>query len=169
MASPYVIGDLEGFTPQIARLIGMMTVVRRTTIDAAKDLSIADLDHVHDEKSNSVGALLAHIAAVELWYQVNTFDLDQAPLQGREAALGLGDAARREIRGRPLQDYVRDLEAIRTTTLAEFGKRSDQWLYEETPFYRGEIANNYFKWFHVFEDELNHRGQIRFLVKRLPR
>ena len=22
-------------------------------------------------------------------------------------------------------------------------------------------ANNYFKWFHVFEDELNHRGQIR--------
>lgn len=26
-----------------------------------------------------------------------------------------------------------------------------------------ERANNYFKWFHVFEDELNHRGQIRWL------
>lgn len=169
MASPYIIGDIEGFTPQIARLIGMMTVVRRTTIDAVKELSIADLDHVHDEKSNSIGALLAHIAAVELWYQINTFDLDQAPLQERKVALELGDAARREIRGRPLQEYVRDLENIRATTLAEFGKRNDQWLYEETPFYRGEQANNYFKWFHVFEDELNHRGQIRFLVKRLPR
>jgi hypothetical protein len=29
-------------------------------------------------------------------------------------------------------------------------------------------ANNHFKWFHVFEDEINHRGQIRWLRARLP-
>ena len=39
---------------------------------------------------------------------------------------------------------------------------------EETPFWGGQPANNYFKWFHVFEDEINHRGQIRWLCKRLP-
>ncbi|WQI98124.1 integrase, partial [Rossellomorea vietnamensis] len=25
----------------------------------------------------------------------------------------------------------------------------------------------HFKWFHVFEDELNHRGQIRMIKKRM--
>jgi C-terminal processing protease CtpA/Prc len=33
----------------------------------------------------------------------------------------------------------------------------------------GSEGNNYFCWFHVFEDEINHRGQIRLLAKQLPR
>ncbi len=50
----------------------------------------------------------------------------------------------------------------------EFSRRGDEWLDEQTPFWGGRPANNYFKWFHVFEDELNHRGQIRWLRKRTP-
>lgn len=168
--SPFVIGDLEGFTPGIARLVGMMTYVRQTTIDAVRGLSIAQLDHIYEEGSNSIGALLAHIAAVETAYQLSTFesrDFTDEELNVWGPALDLGEAARLTIKGRPLQVYLDTLAAARVKTLAEMAKRNDAWLEEESPFWRDQPANNHFKWFHVFEDELNHRGQIRWLVKRL--
>ncbi|MFK9093966.1 hypothetical protein [Bacillus salipaludis] len=34
-------------------------------------------------------------------------------------------------------------------------------------FWWDRPANNYFKWFHVFEDELSHRGQIRIIKKMM--
>lgn len=37
--------------------------------------------------------------------------------------------------------------------------------YEKSEF-AGNPSNNNFMWFHVFEDALNHRGQIRWLRKR---
>ena len=60
------------------------------------------------------------------------------------------------------------LARVRARTLEELTRRDDAWLFEESPWWDGHVANNYFKWFHVFEDELNHRGQIRLLRKRLP-
>ncbi len=65
--------------------------------------------------------------------------------------------------------YVGRLERVRAKTLAELSRREDGWLEEQTPFWGGKRADNYFKWFHVFEDELNHRGQIRWLRKRATR
>jgi uncharacterized damage-inducible protein DinB len=58
------------------------------------------------------------------------------------------------------------LESVRSRTLEEFAKRDDRWLDQETAFWDDQPANNYFKWFHVFEDEINHRGQIRWLRQR---
>ena len=43
----------------------------------------------------------------------------------------------------------------------------DAWLHAVDTSW-GTPVSNYFKWFHVFEDELNHRGQIRLLRKLLP-
>jgi len=84
------------------------------------------------------------------------------------AGLDLGATARREIRGHDLNYYRSRLEEVRAKTLAELGRRDDAWLERQSPFWEGLPANNYFKWFHVFEDELNHRGQIRWLRKRAP-
>jgi uncharacterized damage-inducible protein DinB len=106
----YVVTPLTGFSPNIGRLVSMMSYTRWTTVRAVAGLSVSQLDHLHDAASNSIAALLAHIAAVEIAYQRITF--------------GTGFA--------------------------------------------GKPASNYFKWFHVFEDELNHRGQIRWLRRRLP-
>jgi uncharacterized damage-inducible protein DinB len=170
--SPYIIGERPGFSRQISRLVAMMAYVRRTTLEAVDGLTTADLDYLHDEQSNSIGALLAHIAALEVAYQRATFNgvgLTHADQERWGVALALGARARREIRGRPLAHYVAGLEEVRAHTLREFARRGDEWLEEETPFWDGLPANNYFKWFHVFEDELNHRGQIRWLRKRLPR
>ena len=166
MPSPYVIGDLHGFTPQIARLAGMMTYVRQTTLDAVDGLTVEQLDFLLDEDANSIGALLMHIAAVESAYQPSTFEL-RDDLSRWQYALDLGEGARENIRGQALDHYVQTLDEVRRRTLEELAKRDDKWLARETNFWGGERANNYFKWFHVFEDELNHRGQIRVIAKRV--
>ena len=80
----------------------------------------------------------------------------------------LGARARRDIRGRPLAAYLDDLEEVRAQTLRELARRDDAWLEVTVPFWGGLPANNYFMWFHVLEDEINHRGQMRIIRKRLP-
>ena len=164
MRKRFVVGDADGFTRDIGRLVCMMEYARRSTFDAVAGLTTEQLDVVFDEASNSIGALLAHIAAVEMAYQATTFDIETHPA---EIALDLGDAARRDLRGQPLDHYLDTLRKTRARTLNELAKRTDDWLYDESPFIKNEPANNYFQWFHVMEDELNHRGQIRWLRKRL--
>ena len=169
MTNSFLIEDVPGFTPQIGRLVGMMKYVRATTLQAVRGMTPAQLDYVQDDKSNSIGALLAHIAAVEFAYQVITFegrDLNDRDNAQWGAALDLGEAARREINRRPLEHYTRVLDEVRAQTFSEFAKRTDSWLYEQAKWGPG-VANNYFMWFHVFEDELSHRGQIRWLRKRI--
>ena len=171
-ARSFVIGDLRGLSPQIARLVSMMRYVRGTTLDAVEGLSVEQLDHLHDAESNTIGGLLAHVAAVEEWYQSATLfgrELQPEDMGEWGAALDLGERARREIRGRPLADYLARLADVRARTLAELAARDDAWLEETAPFWGGRPANNHFKWFHVFEDELNHRGQIRWLRARAVR
>ena len=120
-------------------------------------------------QSNSIGALLSHIAAAEVGYQAASFfgrDLNEQERQEWGAALDLGERARREIRGLELDYYLNRLQQVRAKTLDDLGQRDDQWLEEETSFGSGQKVNNYFKWFHVFGHEINHRGQIRWLRSR---
>lgn len=169
-SSLFLIGDVPGFTPQIGRLVSMMIYVRHTTLAAVAGLGVDDLDYLPDQESNSIGALLSHIAAAEIGYQAATFytrDLNEEEKQEWGAALELGERARREIKGRELGYYLSRLEQVRTKTLAELGRRDDQWLDEQTSFGSGQRVNNYFKWFHVFGHELNHRGQIRWLRRQM--
>ena len=165
----FLIGDLPGFTPEIGRLVSMMNYVRSTTLSAVRGLDVAELDYQHDAQSNSIAALLLHIAATEVGYQAGTFyarRLNAAEEQQWSAAIELGDRARREIRGHRLDYYLGTLEQIRITTLAELGRRDDNWLQEHTTFGNGQRVNNHFKWFHVLGHELNHKGQIEWLRKR---
>jgi uncharacterized damage-inducible protein DinB len=165
----YLIGDIPGFAPQIARLVSMMNYTRSTTLQAVAGLGVNELDYLHDPQSNSIGTLLLHIAAAEIGYQAATFesrDLNAEERQLWGAALDLGDRARDEIRGHELGYYAGKLEQVRTKTFVELGRRDDQWLEEETSFGNGQRVNNYFKWFHVIGHEINHRGQIRWLRSR---
>lgn len=88
------IEPLPGYTPTIGRLVCMLAYARQTLLAAVEGLSREDLDHLHDATSNSIGALLAHAAAVERCYQVLTFE-DREPsaseATGWSAALELGD------------------------------------------------------------------------------
>ena len=166
---PHRILPLPGYTPTIGRLVGMLTYARDTTLAAVNGLTPAQLDHLHDDKSNSIGALLAHIAAVERGYQVVTFE-EREPSASENAAwsaaLKLGDQGRQEIRGHDLRFYTEELIRTREATLAALAQHDDAWL--EAPLTIAPNLNAHWAWFHVAEDEINHRGQIRWLRARLP-
>ena len=60
-----VIGPKEGYTPQIGTLVSMLNWMRNTILWPVRDLGIKDLDYLHDATSNSIGAMLLHLAATE--------------------------------------------------------------------------------------------------------
>lgn len=165
----YQILPLRGYTPTVGRLVAMLSYAREATWRAVEGLSGEQLDRLHDSSSNSIGALLAHVAAVERGYQVVTFE-SRAPTAAEHAAwspaLTLGEKARREIRGHELQFYLDDLRRTREATLAALAGKDDAWL--EAPLSVAPNLNAHWAWFHVAEEEISHRGQIRWLRARLP-
>lgn len=68
------IEPLPGYTPAIGRLVGMLGYARESTLAAVEGSSATELDHLHDDRANSIGALLAHIAVSERGYQCLTFE-----------------------------------------------------------------------------------------------
>jgi uncharacterized damage-inducible protein DinB len=70
------------------------------------------------------------------------------------------------LRGRTLDDYLEELAAVRRETLNALAARDDEWL--ERSVTLAPKINAHWAWFHVAEDEINHRGQIRWLRARLP-
>ena len=63
--------------------------------------------------------------------------------------------------------YIQKLNDVRSNTLKRFKDVDDEWLLTIDEYYQGTPINRYFKWFHVFEDEINHRGQINLIKKRI--
>jgi hypothetical protein len=166
---PLRIAPVPGYSPTIGRLVSFLTYVREGTLAAVEGLTPAQLDHLHDTESNTIGALLAHGAAVERWFQVFTFeDREPSPSEASvmAAALHLGDEARQAIKGLELGTYLDELARTRQATLTALAARDDGWL--EAPLAARPDVNAHWAWLHVAEDEISHRGQIRWLRKRLP-
>lgn len=162
------IAPIPGFTPTVGRLVSMLAYARESLLEAVEGLSRGELDLLHDSSSNSIGALLAHAAAVERWYQIFTFEArEPSPIEIAPwaAALDLGAEGRRELVGRELPSYLDELAVIRRQTLSALAERDDVWL--EAPLLVAPDMNAHWAWFHVAEDEINHRGQIRWLRARL--
>jgi uncharacterized damage-inducible protein DinB len=170
---PNILGPREGFSPQVGTLVSMLNWMRTSILQPVQGLTVAQLDHLHDEKANSIGALLLHLAAIERIYQVNTFegrkwgDVSSEIERDWGAAARLGDEARKSIKGHELAFYLGKLKEVRGRTLAELRKRDDAWLMQVDSS-AGEPINNYCKWFHVCEHESHHNGQVTWLMGRLP-
>ncbi|MGA9288467.1 MAG: DinB family protein [Anaerobacillus sp.] len=165
-----MIGHKQDFTPEIGRLVSMMDYARHTTEEAIRGLTIDQLDFHLDEKSNSIGMLLQHMASIEKAFQVMTFqerELNDEEWAEHGTGIELGERAREVVRGRDLDYYWSELSLARAETLDAFRKKEDTWLEKVTPFGWDKRANHYFKWFHVMEDEISHRGQILLIKKRL--
>jgi hypothetical protein len=164
------IGPMEGYTPQIGALVSMLEWISDSVIRVTKNLTVEDLDYLHDKDSNTIGALMMHVAATEVIYQDLTFnnlnDFSAANKEKWGVAMELGEDARHKLKGNPVSYYVDAMKEARATSLAEFKKRDDAWLLSgETKEWNW---NNYCKWFHVTEHFANHRGQITWYSKRLP-
>lgn len=170
--SLFLITERTGFSPHLSRLVSMMNYTRATTLQEVQHLRTEELDLLPDPKGNSIAMLLEHMAGVEVAYQALSFEtreLTEAELAKWNPSLELGAVGRAQIKGKPLEHYLNQLQEVREHTLEQFRLRDDAWLHTEFPFWDDALGNHYFCWFHVFEDELNHRGQIRLLKKSIPR
>jgi uncharacterized damage-inducible protein DinB len=169
-----VIGPKKGYSPQIGTLVSMMTWMRSVVLMSVKGMTQKDLEFLFDANSNTIGALLMHLAATDRIYQVNTFEgnsLKELPSSYKDkwgVAMELGEPARKAIKGHDLDYYLSLLSEAREQTLAAFRKRDDDWLLTVDKTWGWGPTNNYCKWFHVCEHESNHNGQIKFLKKRIP-
>jgi len=169
-----VVGPKKGYSPQIGTLVSMMTWMRSVILMPVKGMTQKDLDFLLDEKANSIGALLLHLAATDRLYHVHTFqnvalkDLPESFKEKWGMPMELGEPARKGIKGHDLDYYLNILSETREETLAEFRKRDDSWLMTVDKNWGWGPTNNYCKWFHVCEHESNHNGQIKLLKSRLP-
>lgn len=171
--SLHILGTREGFSPQVGTLVSMLTWMRQVVVNTVQGLGRQQLDYLHDARANTIGALLLHLAATEVFYQVNTFSgrkgLNAAESKQWQAALDLGPAGRKQIKGHELAYYLETLQQVREDTLAGLRKRDDRWLAQVDPaFFDNQPTNNHCKWFHVCEHESNHNGQIKWLKSRIP-
>jgi len=160
----------------VGTFVSMLTWMREANgvLAATKGLTQGDLDVLFDANANTIGALMLHLAATETYYGMNTFDgmkwdsWSDSVKQKWDAAMSLGDAGRKTIKGHDRDYYVSILHEVREKTLAEFRKRDDAWLLAVDKDWPWGPTNALCKWFHVCEHEAHHTGQIAMLRKRLP-
>jgi uncharacterized protein DUF664 len=172
-ADIYIIGPRDGYSAEIGTLVSMMINMRSQVVHNVHGLSQADLDYLLDDKANTIGALLLHLAATDTYYRLHTFEekpwgsWDESIKKQWDVAMNLGEPARKAIKGHDLHYYLDILEETRAKTFAEFRKRDDKWLLSRDRV-SPDWGNYYAEWFHVCEHESNHDGQIKFLKSRLP-
>lgn len=168
-----IIGPQDGFSPHIGTLVSMMNWMRMVILSPVRGMSTENLDYIHDKDSNSIGAMLLHLAATERFYQIHTFegkkwgDWSKEDQDTWSTASGLGEKARKTIKGNDLDFYLNKLKEVREHTIKEFSKRDDEWLFSVDKKWPWGPTNNYCKWFHVCEHESNHNGQIKWIKSRL--
>ncbi|GIN42206.1 DinB family protein [Heyndrickxia oleronia] len=168
----FLIDQKDGMSLEFSKLVSMMNYARETTIAEVQELTVEELDFLYDAEANSIGMLLAHMVSVEKAYQIETFynrEVTDEEINELNPALELGSKAREQIHGNTIDFYMKELTDVRNKTIETFQTLPDEWLFQQTPFWFDQQANNYFKWFHVFEDELNHRGQIRIIKKMMAK
>lgn len=165
----YLIGPVKGFSPQIGTLVTMLNNLSMRVEYAVRTLNAKEVDHLLDEKANSIGALIMHLAAAEAYYQVYTFENREFNEEEKKkwgTALDLGEEGRNELKGHDIEYYLNIYKEVRMKTIQELAKRNDEWLAQVRP---GADINNHFCWFHVMEHQSSHLGQILLLKKRLPK
>ena len=163
-----LIGPIEGYTPQIGTLVTMLDNLSIRIEKQMNSLDIRELDHIMDKEANSIGALIMHLIATEVYYQNLTFDemeYDEEDTKQLDIAMALGEGARNNINGKEANYYFDLWKKVRAKTKENFKNKDDAWLAEVYP---GSNVNNHFAWFHVMEHQSSHLGQMLLLRKRIP-
>lgn len=166
----YRIVSVSPYSEKIGELVSMLEYTRSVTLSEISGLTHAELDYLPDESSNSIASLLLHIASIEFVHQISSFekrDLTESEYKKWQTPLELGARARGDIKNHSFEYYINELKRVRVTTLQLLESKSDSWLSDEKKWGNGIAYNNYYLWFHVIEDEISHRGQIRTILRQL--
>jgi uncharacterized damage-inducible protein DinB len=156
---------LPGYEPEIGRLIWMLEANRQRTKAAVEDLAAEAVDWTPAPEANSIGALLYHIAAIELdWLYV---DVLQQPFPATMTALFPEDV-RDEVdslaraRGMSLAAQLRRLDTVRDLLLGSYREMTltDYRRPRELPEY--DVTPEWVL-YHLLQHEAVHRGEISLL------
>lgn len=169
---------VEGFTPQIGRYVAQLTEARQHLKGELAHLTQEQLDWHPDEQTESIGTLLLHVAAVEWsWMHQDIFGASDKEYGAswQEAMPIRADAP--QVSGRPLDQYLQQLDAVREQTLQVLRDFTDSDLKrlvgeaEPRPGWepRSELFTIDWIIWHVIEHEAMHVGQIELLRRLAPK
>lgn len=167
MNAQYEIKPEKGYTPQIGIMVDMLEELKDRITEDIRDLNQKETDYLFDDKANSIGAIIMHLAATEAYCQVETLEdrtWTDEEIEFWVISAGLGADAREKLKGKPIMYYLDLWNQVRQKTLAGLKNKDDAWFAANID----ESMNNHWAWFHVLEHEANHMGQIALAKKRLP-
>ncbi len=170
----YNVTSLEGFSPTIGKYLTLIDDVRARVIEYVKGLSAEQLSWFPNERCESIGTLLLHIAAVERsWIGEDIFRKPMGEEWKPAFALRFDMP---QIKGKGLTYYLEILDKTRAETKAGLAALSDTDLIREvTPLdaKNDDNASSRFtiEWilYHVLEHEAHHKGQIALMKRLLPK
>lgn len=146
----------------------MMEDLKGRVTRSVMTLEVEEVDFLLDEEANRIGCLIMHLAAVEKYYQVFTFEdrgFTSAEQDQWGPALDLGENSCELYVGQPISYYLEIWDEVRAESLRLLKEVDDKWLKKKV----GDTnMNNHWAWYHVMEHQANHMGQIRLIIKRLP-
>jgi len=161
-----IIEPPKGYSTEIGNMVSMLEDLKARVTRSVSELTVEETDFLLDDQANSVGAMILHLAATEKLYQVYTFE--HRELNAKEKAKwdipqNLGNAAREQIRDKPIAYYLDIWNEVRSETLRLLKTKDDQWF--NSKILKTDM-NNHWAWYQVMEHQANHMGQIRFILKR---
>ncbi len=162
-----IIKPQKGYSPQIGTTISMMEDLKKRVTNSVANLSQEKIDFLLDKDANRIGALILHLIATEKYYQLYTFENRGFNAEERKkwnTALNLGEKAQKEIKGKPIDHYIKIWDDVRKETLRLLKTKDDKWFASKV---KGSSMNNHWAWYHVMEHQANHMGQIRLIIKRI--
>ena len=166
LKSQQVINPARGYSPQIGAVISMMEDLKRRVTNSVQNLNQEQTDFLLDSLANRTGAIILHLAAVEKYYQVYTFEnrgLNKDERKTWAIAMDLGQPARDSIKNRPIGYYLDIWNEVRKETLKLLKEKDDKWFRKKV---QNSNMNNHWAWYHVMEHQANHMGQIRLVLGR---
>ncbi len=150
-------------------MVSMLEDLKARVTRSVSDITIEETDFLLDDQANSVGAMILHLAATEKLYQVYTPEhrsLNDEEKAEWDVAKNLGDAARIQIKDKPIDYYLNIWNEVRIETLRLLKTKDDKWF--NSNILKTDM-NNHWAWYHVMEHQANHMGQIRFILKRIKK
>ncbi|MEW7280703.1 DUF664 domain-containing protein [Aquimarina sp. 2201CG1-2-11] len=154
----------DHYTPQIQILLIMLQDIGKRMIRIVQELTIQEIDYLPNERLNSIGTLIMHIAATETYYQICTFECRKFTEEEKllwQTAIDMGEKAHKKYVGHSIEHYLEIYDRVREKTLNLFKTKNDDWLKEISLPHN----NNHYRWLHVLEHQSFHLGQIVLLKK----
>ena len=153
----------KGYDTQTGVMVYMLEKLKSNVIASTRGLNQFETDFQFDEKANSIGAIILHLAYVESHYQKKSFGekIHDAYEEEEKRLLKIGfdlDKSKELLKGKPINYYLRIYKKVRKNTLEGFKKIKDDWWTKE----------KHWAWFHVMEHQAHHMGQIKLIIARFP-